>query len=88
MKLFEKNIKVSWLKWIGIVTLSASASLYSCGNSQNEQGQDTNLGEEQTDFAVDTTGTAGRGGTDHSMGRADADTSGTGRQMTNDTINK
>lgn len=88
MQLNKKNIKRWWIRCTAIVLLAVSPALYSCDNNQAQQGQDTNLGEEQTDFEVDTTATGGRGGTNNSMGRADADTSGAGRQMTNDTVNK
>jgi len=88
MKLFEKNTRRSWAKWVAMSMLIISTSLYSCDNSKNQQEQDSNLGEEQTDFTVDTTGKAGRAGTDEAVGRADTDTSGTGQQMSNDSINK
>ena len=88
MKLFKKNTRTSWVKWVGMSMLMISTGLYSCDSSQNQQGQDSNLGEEQTDFTVDTTGKAGRAGTDEAVGRADTDTSSTGRQMSADTVNR
>jgi hypothetical protein len=88
MKPQKNNIRLLLMRWAGIFLLTVSAGLYACDNNQAQQEQDSNLGEEQTSFEVDTTGTAGRGGTDHAMGRANADTSGTGRQMTNDTLNR
>jgi hypothetical protein len=88
MKLMKKNIREQCIRWTVVVLMAFSPALYSCSDNQAQQEQDSNIGEEQTSFEVDTTATGGRGGTDNSMGRADTDTSGTGRQMTNDTVNK
>jgi hypothetical protein len=88
MNLIKKNIREKCVRWTAIVLVAFSPAFYSCSDNQSQQEQDSNLGEEQTSFEVDTTATGGRGGTDNSMGRANADTSGTGRQMTNDKANK
>lgn len=65
-----------------------AAGMYACSDKQATQEQGSNVGGEQTEMTVDTTASGGFGGTDKSTGRADADTSGTGRQMSADTTKK
>jgi hypothetical protein len=79
MKLYRKNIKVSFLQWVTVISLASTTALYSCDNNQAQQEQNTNLGEQQKELEVDTTASAGRGGTEKSLGRA-ADTVGLDRK--------
>jgi len=85
MNLFKKHIKSSLLRVSFIVAIALSSGLYACDNKQAQGEQDSNIGTEQTDLEVDTTASGGFGGTDNSTGRADSDTSGTGKEMANDT---
>ncbi len=57
----------------------ASLTLASC-ESKQEQGSESNVGTTQGEMEeVDTTASASRGGTTQSTGRANTDTSGTGK---------
>lgn len=86
--LLSKRTRKSLFFWAVMLVTGSSAALSACSDKQATQEQDSNIGEEQSDLRVDTTATGGFGGTDNSTGRADTDTSGTGRQMSADTTNR
>ncbi len=85
MKLVSKSVGKPLFFCAIILTTAFSPVLPACSGKQGSQEQDSNLGEEQSDMTVDTTAGGGFSGTDNSTGRADADTSGSGRQMSADT---
>ncbi len=88
MTMLGKHTKKALFFWAVLLTTGVSTTMYSCDNKQASQEQDSNVGDEQSDLNVDTTASGGFGGTDNSTGRADADTSGTGRQMSADTTGR
>jgi hypothetical protein len=64
--------------WIGTFALTALLSVASC-ESKQDQNNGSNVGTAQDEMEVDTTSSASRGGTTESTGRANTDTSGTGK---------
>jgi hypothetical protein len=69
---------------LSIIVFSLGAT--SCDNSQKQGNTESNVGTAQDSLEIDTTANASRGGTQESTGRADADTSGTGKASTPDSI--
>ena len=63
-----------------------SLGITSCNNSQNQENSDSNVGTSQDSQEIDTTANVSRGGTQESTGRADADTSGTGKASMPDSV--
>lgn len=69
-------------KYTAICVLAAGVLVTSCENNQKQATEESNVGTAQDEMETDTTAEASRGGTQESTGRADADTSGTGKANT------
>ena len=77
INILKQNLQLR--HWIGAYLIIASLSLVAC-ESKQDQGSESNVGTTQSEMEeVDTTSSASRGGTTESTGRANTDTSGTGK---------
>lgn len=85
MNSYWNNALTHIRNYAALCILTIALLMTSCESNKNQATEESNVGKAQDEMEVDTTESASFGGTEQSTGRADADTSGTGKANTPDT---